>query len=93
MVTVVGIDFIFIVVIGFRMLIKFQSLIFYFCSVTEININNILKNYFDRLKHIFTSPILNAYSSSISISTFNFVHINSKATDLKPRRRKDASST
>ena len=90
MVTVVGIDFIFIVVIGFRMLIKFQSLIFYFCSVTEININNTLKNYF---RIIFTSPMLNAYSSSISISTFNFVHINSKATDLKPRRRKDASST
>lgn len=48
MVTVVGIDFIFIVVIGFRMLIKFQSLTFYFCSVTEININNIVENYFDK---------------------------------------------
>ena len=58
-----------------------------FCIVTEINLSFIVENYFD------TSPMLNAYSSSIKIVIFNFVHINSKATDLKPRGRKDVSST
>ena len=57
-----------------------------FCIVTEINLSFIVENYFD-------TPMLNAYSSSIKIVIFNFVHINSKATDLKPRGRKDVPST
>ena len=65
MVTVVGIDFIFIVVIGFRMLIKFQSLIYIVFYMLYCNRYQSQYYCWILFRYILTSPMLNAYISSI----------------------------